>query len=237
MTLMEITVVIVAAAVLVGLAIPTVRTFIHSFETAGNARALISSSLAAARAVAAKEQRYAGIRFQHAYDPNDPVKSPQYMIFIVHDPEILAYGFRVAEGTKAERLPESIGLMELVAGDADVDTDQELAEKTTFSVVFSPAGRLVIHDVQTRNRDGLAGRGSLDEVFNALDSIEQDGIGCFLQDDDREPSSSRFMIYDRNALRQVPAGRRFSNCLHRTEVIHINPYTGTMIEKQRTSVP
>ena len=68
LTLMETTVVITAAALLTVFGLPAVRTFLNSLESQGGTKAMISASLATARAIAAKEQRYAGVRFQKAYD-------------------------------------------------------------------------------------------------------------------------------------------------------------------------
>ena len=83
LTLTEMVVVIAIIALLVGFGVPAGRTFINSFETESGTRSMISAALASARAVAAREQKYAGIRFQKAYDPAGLLKAPQYMIFIV----------------------------------------------------------------------------------------------------------------------------------------------------------
>ncbi|UCC22498.1 MAG: hypothetical protein JSW23_00025, partial [Planctomycetota bacterium] len=80
-TLTEMTVVVAAVALLVVFGLPAIRTFISSFESEGGARTLISAALASARAIAAREQHYVGIRFQKAYHPRDPLEAAQYMIF------------------------------------------------------------------------------------------------------------------------------------------------------------
>ena len=93
-TLTEMVVVIGAVAVLTALGLPAIRAFVKSFESEASSKAAISASLSSARATAAKEQRYAGVRFQNKYQPDG--KGCQYMIFIIHDPEKTAdaYGFR-----------------------------------------------------------------------------------------------------------------------------------------------
>ena len=158
-TLTEMTVVIAAVAALTCLGLPAVRAIFKSFESSGSARAVISASLASARAIAAKEQRYAGVRFQKAYHPEGPLKAAQYMIFIVQDPNIMAYGFRAVEGTQPIKLPDTVGVMDLryrpdlftPSGDGVIDDDDEInnlnvvRDTTTFSVIFSPSGKLVIH--------------------------------------------------------------------------------------------
>ena len=83
-SLVEILVVMGIIAVLVTIAVPAVRIVMASCQSTG-AEYMISSALSTARSIAAKEHRYAGIRFQMAYDANKPfiLDRPQYMIFIV----------------------------------------------------------------------------------------------------------------------------------------------------------
>ena len=109
-TLTEMTVVIAVIALLVSLGLPAVRMLFDSFESQSGGRSVISAAMAAARAIAAKEQRCAGIRFQQDSAGN------QYMIFIVHDFEEtgLNPGFRAVEGLKPIMLPENLGVMDLM---------------------------------------------------------------------------------------------------------------------------
>lgn len=256
-TLTEMTIVVAVVALLVGIALPGIRAMLHSFESSGGAKSMISAALASARAIAAKERRYAGIRFQKAYDPQGPLKAAQYMILIVHDFDKtgLESGFRAVEGIEPMKLPETVGVMidvGLISGDLDIDELEEITNATTFSVIFSPSGKLVIHDVQVRNRDGFvdsaANTGiSRDDVFNKKAQVDN-GIGMFYQDDyfgapwsvqpvlglGPEPSRRSFVIYDREKFRQAfQNGRPYSGYLGSLlpEIIFINPYTGTMIEK------
>lgn len=255
LTLMEQTVIVAAIALLVVLGVPAVRAFIKSLESRGGARAMISASLSTARAIAAKEQRYAGVRFQTAYHPEGLLKAPQYIIFIVQDPEILAYGFRAVEGLQPIKLPDSVGVMDLRyrtkldpedSGDAPIDEDNdiddpnELRDTTTFSIIFSPSGKLVIHDVRVRNRDGETGetnKDSKDDIFNTKVNIEDEKIAMFYQDDytalglGQEASRNSFIIYDKDIFEKVDKDRRYNDYLKDLEVIYINPYTGTIINK------
>jgi hypothetical protein len=73
---------------------------------------MISAALSNARAIAMKEQRYAGIRFQVSYNPDNPLRAEQYMIFIIHDPALGAYFFRAIEGIKPIKLPQNVGVMD-----------------------------------------------------------------------------------------------------------------------------
>ena len=138
-------------------------------------------------------------------------------------------------------------------------TDQfinmDLIDTTSFSIVFSPSGKLVIHKVYTRNRKGIpdsmgqVGSVSYDDVFNKKVRVEA-GFAMFYQDDYFDawwsahpgldlglgPESSRgsFVIYDREKFRQAfQKGQPYSGYLGSLvpEIIYINPYTGTMIEK------
>ena len=71
-TLAEMTIVIGIAALMLGLAVPAANMLLNSFESESGAKSIISSAMASARAIASKEQRYAGIRFQKHSDPNNP---------------------------------------------------------------------------------------------------------------------------------------------------------------------
>lgn len=270
LTLPEMVVVIAIIAMLVGVGLPAVRMVQSSFESGSSARSMISAALASARALAAKENHYVGVRFQKAYNPDaaeplNPLTAPQYMIFIIHDPERapagtgLANGFRAIEGAKPMKLPDSVGVMDLtlvnrsVSGtsisftedpldaDAEIDTLEELRETTTFSVIFSPSGKLLMHKVRVRNKNGRtpgASSQSLDDIFNTELQIAHptDPYGMFFQDDyltlglGPEYSRRSFIIYSRLEFKQAyKAGKAWSGYLAGLEAIYINPYTGTII--------
>jgi len=258
---MEQTVVVACIALFVVLGLPAVRTFVKSFESEGSTRAMISAALASARAIAAKEQHYAGIRFQNRHQQDG--KGNQYIIFIVHDFDStgLEPGFRAVEGIEPIRLPDSVGVIDLrirtnhgttyqaaedahdksINGNSDIDDSYELTDTTAFSVIFSPSGKMVIHDVRVRNRDGEYRPNnpddSKDDIFNSPENIENYNTGTFIQDDyahlglGAEPSRNSFIIYDRNLFEKLNENRRYSDYLEHLDVVYINPYTGTMIEK------
>ncbi|MCK5226003.1 MAG: hypothetical protein KAQ89_04740 [Planctomycetes bacterium] len=245
LTLMEMTVVIATIAVLGALGLPAMRTLLDSLESQGSAKTLINGALASARAIAAKEQRYAGVRFQKIYDPNNSLEdTSQYIIFIVHDNTDrpngtnLTNGFRAVDGLEPIKLPDSAGVMDLylIGNNTDIDQEPELKNTTTFSVVFSPSGKLVIHQVRARNKNGETSSGnSKDDIFNTQTDVEN-GNAMFVQDDypsdglNEEPSRNKFIIYDRTKLKKLEAGNRWSGYLEDLVPIYINPYTGTMIE-------
>lgn len=252
LTLTEMVVVIATVSLLTVFGLPAVRAFLHSLASSGNARAMISAGLASARAIAAKEQRYAGIRFQKAYHLEGPLEAPQYMIFIVHDFDKtgLAPGFRAVEGLEPIKLPDSVGVMDLKLGvdadknilsDGDISSDWQVRDTTAFSIVFSPSGKLVIHNVRVRNRNGKTSGSatqSRDDIFNTERQVTDpiDPVGMFIQDDyaglglGKEPSRNGFIIYETEIFRQAQ-GQPYSGYLVRLapEPIYINPYTGTII--------
>jgi len=236
LTLTEMVVVVSIVAAFTVLGLPAIRAFVRSVESEGGTKAMISASLSSARAIAAQRQRYAGIRFQNKYQPDG--KGCQYMIFIVYDFDKtgLANGFRAVEGVEPVKLSDSAGVMEAVSGDSDVDDASKLADKTTFSIIFSPAGKLVIHDVRVSNRNGNPT--SKDDIFNTLANITNptEPRGMFVEDNDvaalqEEPSKNSFRIYDKTVFDKLNPLSRFRDYLSSLEKLYINPYTGTMINK------
>jgi len=204
LTLIEMTLVVATIALLVGFGLPAVRALIHSFESENGTRSMIGAALNSARAMAVKNQRYTGVRFQKKCTSKDEANpldrvldAPQYLIFIVHEEPRkmgdLTVGFRAVEGLEPMKLPDTIGVIDVsqIAADDDIDEAVELNDATAFSIIFSPSGKLVVQHVRVRNRDGKgrpdngagAAKTSLDEVFNSVRNITQHGRGMFIQDD------------------------------------------------------
>ena len=267
-TLTEMALVVATIALLLGLGLPAVRMLINSFESDTGARGMVNAALSNARAIAARDQRYAGVRFQWDSEGN------QYMIFVVHDFEKtgLSPGFRVVKGMKPIKLPENSGVMDLMVrtnhgtspaaaasslneplmtahlddtNPQNLGPDQKnnyVRDASTFSVVFSPSGKLVVRTVRVRNSEGIyqpdngvSGKISPDTIFNSPINITDHGVGRFVQDDyaelglGAEPSRNRFILYDENYFDKLDAQERF-NYLSSLALIYINPYTGTMIQ-------
>jgi prepilin-type N-terminal cleavage/methylation domain-containing protein len=266
-TLTEMVVVLATMSLLVAFGLPVMRMIRESFESNTGGKSMISAALSSARAIAAKEQHYAGIRFQRDSAGN------QYMIFIIHDFEKtgLNPGFRAVQNFKPTKLPESLGVMDSVVRinhgtnwtDAE-DLSEELlnaaylddinpqnlgpdqknryiTDTSSFSIVFSPNGKLIMHDVRVRNRDGiyqpdngLSNKVSMDSIFNSPQNITTYGVGKFIQDDyaelglGAESSRNSFVIYDKIRFDKLNAIARF-NYLSSLEPVYINPYTGTII--------
>lgn len=247
---MEELVVVAAAALLLFLSMPAIRTLFDQMHTPSGVQATISSALATAKAIAAREQKYAGIRFQHAYDTANPLKSPltqpQYIIFIIYDGEIGNgvqgnLGCRAVEGFEPIELPKHVGVMDLMINqnqvvdtDGEISSDTDLLDTTTFTILFSPSGKLIVHGLWVRNRDNGSAT-SNDDVFNTQINVGN-GIAMFLHDGEIaalniEPSRRSFIIYDRNEFKGINSGSRWTNYLQDIEPVYINPYTGTIIDR------
>lgn len=267
LTLTEMVVVIATISLLVAFGLPVMRVIRESLESRTGGKSMISAALSSARAIAAKQQHYAGIHFQQDSDGD------YYMIFIIHDFEKtgLSPGFRAVENLKPTKLPENLGVMDLWVRtnhgtnwtDAEDPLDERLnavyldstnpqnfgpdqknryiTDTSTFSIVFSPSGKLIIRDVRMRNRDGIyqpdngqTNKVSMDSIFNSPLNITTYGVGKFIQDDyaelglGTESSRNNFVIYDKIRFNKLDAIERF-NYLSSLEPVYINPYTGTII--------
>ncbi|MHC4165347.1 MAG: hypothetical protein ACYSWQ_00115, partial [Planctomycetota bacterium] len=212
----------------------------NSYQNRSGAHSMISAALASARAIAAKEQHYAGIRFQQ-----DLLHGRQYMIFIIHDTELVdssgynvpLSGFHALEGSKPIKLPDQIDVMDrmvgaspddsVVSGSEAIDEEFEIRDMTTFSVIFSPAGKLVIRNVQVLRRN------SADKTFNdpSVQPMFEDDYDNATFPLQQEPSRNRFVICDRTQFDELNLLERF-DYLSGLEQISINPYMGTIISPE-----
>lgn len=205
MTLTELLVVVAVMAILLGISVPTAQRLMDSFESSTGVRHLINAALSNARAIAVRQQAYAGVRFQQGND------GKTYMIFIVHDPEPspngtgLANGFRVVEGRKPMPLPEGV----------EIDKATKLTGK---SVIFSPAGKMTTHSVWVRNKDGVTDNSSNDTVFNTQTNVTS-GIGQFIQDSDNIDSVQSIKLVRKD---------KFGATVESTTE-YISPYTGELV--------
>ena len=182
-TLTEMVVVIATIAILATFGLPAARSLLKSFESGSGTKSIIDAALSTARAIAIKEQRYAGIRFELDIHDN------QYMIFIIHDPEKtgLSSGFCALDGQKPIKLPDDSRVIDrMIRSDDDAEDletwtleefypflgegrneitltyesdwdgqNEIVRDMSCFSVIFSPTGKLVTHTVRVRNRDGI----------------------------------------------------------------------------------
>ena len=291
-SLTEILVVIGTMAVLMGLSIPAARQLVNSFESGTGSRQLINAALSNARAIAVRQQTYAGVRFQE--DKNGHT----YIIFIQHDPGYdptkapqplgtdLANGFRAVTGRKPMKLPEDVGVLSgywidrsafnpnnwntLVPKLLDntslsdnatnlvtvggLTRNRNLLDASIFSIVFSPQGKLTVHPVWVRNKDGKTESNSTaaisnDTIFNIMPKVDAD-VAMFYQDDYGDPaginygigpemSVQSFLIYSKSQYQQVSPTARWTNYLENLFLNreYISPYTGELVMEYREQTP
>ena len=262
-TLPEVLTVIAIVVLVTVVSMPAIDTFFDSMASQGSAEAMISAALSSARAMATSEHRYVGIRFQNIYDERGPLYADQYMIFIVYDYDKtnLANGFMAVDGIKPMKLPENIGVMDLrlvvdrnqndpvnpfveyriddpsVVNKDDLLSDlNNIRDTTTFSIIFSPSGKLVIQGVRVR---------IYNDIFNTLENVDEQ-LSMFVVDDyfegnllgnqelgfGPEPSRRKFWLYDRREFRRAyNDGRPVTGYLGGLTPLYINPYTGTIISQ------
>ena len=206
---------------------------------------------------------------------HDVLNADQYMIFIMHDRKKgndMNYVFRAVEGVKPIKLPDNFGVMDMrlrthtgntqneaqtagdvpIDSDGDIDEDRELQDSTTFAVIFSPSGKLVISEVRCRNQDGeykTSSNNILDEIFNIDRFVEAFNVNgeyvknraMFFQDDyppmglGQEFSRRRFVIFERDkfksAYEKVPR-TAYTDYLKDLKQTYVNPYTGQLMKNQ-----
>jgi type II secretory pathway pseudopilin PulG len=259
MTLIEITVVVAIIATLVGFGAPAVRALLNSFQSESATRAMVQSALESARTLARANQRPIGVRFQKAYDrelPGDQQQTAQYMVFVEHTPLPTDIGyareFHARVGHKPIPLPSQYYVTDLMVtpdtGDAGTsiasDADVNEADMTTFTILFSPSGQVVIDTVRVRGVGGKAGgeqRASSDRVFNTPAEIETLELSppVFLMDDNRpgryeEFSRDRLYILERGRLEKALALDSAWEGYLRDAVaprpIYVSPFSGQLIE-------
>ena len=134
LTLTELVVTVAIAAVLMGISVPAARRLADSLQGGAGTRGLISAALSNARAIAARSGKDAGIWFRQDSDGRT------VMTYVVYDYEQTGWanGFRAVEGRKPIPLPEGV----IVRGQIGEFWD------TTFSIVFNPAGKLVMRQIR-----------------------------------------------------------------------------------------
>lgn len=245
------------AGLLAAIATPAVKGLYNSMINESAARTMISSALANARSIALSRGKYAGVRFQQDTEGN------QYMIFIIHDPRLGASFFRAVEGKQPVKLPENFGVMDLRVVDSrnysypdnctfekvnsnnEIDEQYELDDVTTFSILFSPSGKLIVKGLYVRNRDNRTSSDSFvsyDPIFNIAEVVEgnvSDREAMFYQDEDNDPlgigvekSRRSFVIYDKNEFKKVyENGNAWSEYLYKLKPIYVNAYSGELIKK------
>ncbi|MBN2512821.1 MAG: hypothetical protein JXB18_07780 [Sedimentisphaerales bacterium] len=240
-------------AILLAVSIPAAKELSRSLEQSVGAGSMIDAALANARAIAIREQKYAGVRFQRDAQGNS------YLIFIIHDPAATGFanGFRAVENKKPMPLPEAVGVISCrvqkyynddkttdvdlyvegknnpATADSLLNSDVRMNDASTFSIVFNASGKFVYHEVRARSS------GTYDKIFNtALEAAA--GRAVFLQDESEtmaqngfqeETSVGSFIVYDRKELLKTAATNRWSGLFSKLMIDSINAYTGELIKK------
>ncbi len=242
-TLVEILIVVVIIAIMLTVTLPAVVGMVRS-QKMSSAQNLVRSLLAQARAYAAKEQKYAGVRFQQA------ANGRQYAVVIEHVAnDIRAY--IAVPNSKPLALPAGIGLISgqiddnaIADKDAFLGDDNLMAGARTFSIIFSPTGQLVVKQVAVQQRD------LKDKVFGSMADTETKPPLSLLSYDRYYPgtdngaapwclpenSTTGMYIYDMSTLAEIPPGARYSAFFAHyagektVKRILINIYTGMIME-------
>ncbi len=251
--MVEMLVVMAIITLLFAIGVPAAKKLMTSFSSGANLQSVIGAALANARAIAAKDGTYAGVRFQENIDGD------QYMILIKHDNDkkVTGYaeGFYAVANRKPTKLPQDVGVMDMVIHDAtgfevpievtgddalsdeNIDEDHELRDTSTFSIIFSKSGKLVIHNVRVRQRN------SADDIFNNQILVGSGGAK-FYQDAPVTPvnvgglfqelSRKKFVIYNRREFDKVADTKRWSGQLKDAETLYVNPYSGRIISENQS---
>lgn len=277
LTLVEMLVVVGIMAALVGVGLPAVRALLRSFDSEDSVRTMIQTVLSSARAMALEQQRYIGVRFQE--DPNGHT----YMVLITEgvDSPVSATKFKAVGGIRPVRLPDAYGIMDLTVvrkrsltsndfeevrlaesgtlddaqKDALLNQSKERTDMATFSVVFSPVGRVVTHVVRVSNKEGqldTKAHGSedvQDDIFNKKGTVDR-GLSLLYQDDyfgqlnnsygdlglGPEPSRQGFVIYTRRMLNVALQNRKawsdYLKGLARDSQVYVSPM-GTLVVTEK----
>jgi len=259
-TLVELLTVMAIIAVMALLVLPGFTRMISSNKE-GAALNLIRAALVEAQVHAAQTQKYAGIRFQ--FDKNGWAGGRQYLVLIEKSSgSTNADEYNAAPNAKPTALPEGIGvidysmLMQYPVNQSQIDdnnynlSDNDtnrygLLGSTTFSILFSPTGQLVVKNIYINRWD------EYDQVFNSdyyvnLPPVKGQLPPPLLSHDRNWPTQSEygsdwcrqedsakgFYIFEVNKMLQdVNPGTRWSDYIGTVEVepVLINMYTGTII--------
>ena len=159
-TLVELVVVISIMALLLGVAVPGIRALKRAFHSEDAVISMVDTALMTARSLALERGRYVGVRFQKRdqssnVSPSEGtlrrvIEAQQSMLFIEDskpdDNAENASAFRVMPGKRPVDLPMGntlLGMPENSTEMFDLLDPNQVRVFSTFSVVFSPNGRVV----------------------------------------------------------------------------------------------
>lgn len=232
---------------LVSVSIPAYKAFDTAISSPAGVQSMVSAALSSARAIAAKNQKYAGIRFQQDKDGN------QYMIPIIHDYDAtdIAIGYKAIDGKNPVKLPGDICIFDTknnnnneINSSGDIDDPSKIDDLTKFSIIFSPSGNLVIKDIRAlpgKPDPTVPGKND-DNIFNYSSNTTVDYM--FEADrsaSDSELSRNSFLVINRKELNEIDLDQIWETLIEdpqnlgqidNEKVLYINPYTGTIINSE-----
>ncbi len=259
LTLTELIVTMSIVAVIAGIGLPAANQLQKSFESSSRLHDVVAAALSNARASALARGIYTGIRFQQDargdqymifIEQDNNVK-----------PGIVGNrGFRAMQGRNPIRLPKRGTMMDMrlkadysvvdpytteisllplyspvaltdAARDNYLQQQEVLLDLQTFSIIFTPAGKLIqaTLKVSFASPPGKPdiGRDIFDEItgdamFTHDDDAEHDGLQI-------ESSRNHFVIVDKMEFNEVLPAKRWSSYLQYLKQFYINPYTGEII--------
>ncbi len=250
-TLIEMLVVISIIAIMISLTVPAINNMVQS-QRLTSAKNLIRTALAQAQAYAVKERKYAGLRFQEDRAGRQYIILVESKNITIIDglnygawnnfqmqnlytpvdnvlPMALPVGIAVLPTYRSlweiDFLPDNgDGIVGPGDGDGIIDPD-ELAEATTFCILFNPSGQLVMSSAQCGPRisstkyPGYAI--SYNDYSNEEDSIFDNNasrlpsegpplLGDTLQlgYTNVKTSQGGIYVYEKNTLEEVPGEER-----------------------------
>jgi len=237
-TLVELLVVLAIIALIAGTVIPSV---LGAFGAGADAQAynVFSAQLGAARALAITTGAYAGVHVQQADPDATDLNNAWYAAVMIYKdldptPGGVDMKFVLAEGFRPRRLPGSFVFGEISdrsmnGADYTLNSDSEVEDFTTFTVVFSPSGAVVR---QVRGQD---------IVFDRNDPIFSGSTGKQLWDPDvanrpngnGEPGAAAVVLFDYADFRDLPSGPDRNAYLKQSgQLIPVNVYTGQLFPRK-----
>ncbi len=219
-TLVELIVTISIIALLAATALPTISGL---FNAGADKQAynIIAAQITAARALAIVEGTYAGVHVQIA--DRDELENICYAAVVIYDDSTSVNAFVLADGFTPQRMPGNIAFGELRSPFVDVDAyqnlnDGDLADFTTFTIVFSPAGQVV------KNVNGNLVAFVEDNLFKlgAIGSIDPQ----LWYDPDAEAGATAITLFDYKTLKVLSPGGRADYLDENGQFLVLNLYTG-----------
>jgi len=240
-SLVELLVVVAIIGILLGLTMPSFNSMMKSQQITST-KTLIRTALTQAQVYASSNQKYAGLRFQ------SDTKGRPHIILIenTHDTT-----YAPIPNARPVALPEGIGLISasidiLAPANRDLYLDDSnndqycLLGATTFTIIFSPTGQLVIKTPIVHPRNDF------DQTMNVAAVVEAGGArfycdGWYTDSFGNPPhapvyyclsedSTMGLYIYEKEPMQEANSNLRYTEYVSLLQPLLINTYTGKLIE-------